>query len=85
MHTMGRRHPAGMVPVAKDGTMLEVKATSVDQFSVATFNLYNLQLPERRMNPGQNVWTAAEFKRKIAWITAQLHSVDADIVGLQEL
>jgi endonuclease/exonuclease/phosphatase family metal-dependent hydrolase len=58
---------------------------SLDQFSVATFNLFNLQLPDRRMNPGQKVWTAEEFRRKISWVTEQLHSVDADIVGLQEL
>ena len=58
---------------------------SVDKFSVATFNLYNLQLHGRRMNPGQKEWTAEEFRRKIAWVTQQLLSVDADIVGLQEL
>ena len=36
---------------------------SVDKFSVATFNLYNLQLPGRRLNPGQKEWTAEEFRR----------------------
>jgi len=58
---------------------------SLDRFSVATFNLYNLQLPGKRMNPGQKVWTQAEFGRKMAWIGAQLTALDADIVGLQEL
>ena len=53
-------------------------------FSVATFNLYNLQLPGQ-MNPGQKPWTEAEFARKVAWIARQLNALDADIVGLQEL
>ena len=58
---------------------------SLDRFSVATFNLYNLQLPGKRMNPGQQVWTQAEFDRKVGWIGAQLAALDADIIGLQEL
>jgi endonuclease/exonuclease/phosphatase family metal-dependent hydrolase len=58
---------------------------SLDRFSVATFNLYNLQLPGKRMNPGQKVWTQAEFDRKVGWIGAQLTALDADLVGLQEL
>ena len=58
---------------------------SLDRFSVATFNLYNLQLPGKRMNPGQKVWTQAEFDRKVGWIGAQLTALDADVVGLQEL
>jgi Endonuclease/Exonuclease/phosphatase family len=58
---------------------------SLDRFSVATFNLYNLQLPGKRMNRGQRVWTQAEFDRKVAWIGSQLTGLDADIVGLQEL
>ena len=58
---------------------------SRERFSVATFNLYNLQLPGKRMNPGQHRWTEDEFATKIAWIAQQLHAIDADIVGLQEL
>ena len=58
---------------------------SVDRFSVATMNLYNLQLPGRKMNPDQKPWTKAEFTRKVSWISQQIDSVDADIVGLQEL
>ena len=56
-----------------------------DRFSVATFNLYNLQLPGAPMNPGQQVWTAEEYARKLTWIGAQLKSLDADVIGLQEL
>jgi predicted extracellular nuclease len=58
---------------------------SLDRFSVATFNLFNLQLPRLALNPGQKPWTVAEFERKVSWISRQLESLDADIVGLQEL
>ena len=58
---------------------------SLQRFSIATFNLYNHQLPGERMNPGQKPWTEDEFAVKVAWIAQQLHAIDADIVGLQEL
>ncbi|MCC2033740.1 endonuclease/exonuclease/phosphatase family protein [Microbacterium allomyrinae] len=57
----------------------------LDRFSVATFNLYNLQLPGRRMNPGQVVWTDDEYRRKVRWIGAKLRALKPDVVGLQEL
>lgn len=58
---------------------------NLDRFSVATFNLYNLQLPGEGMNPGQKPWTRDEFDRKVSWIGRQLTSLDPDVVGLQEL
>jgi predicted extracellular nuclease len=58
---------------------------SLSRFSVATFNLYNHQLPGEHMNPGQKPWTEDEFAVKVAWVAQQLHAIDADIVGLQEL
>lgn len=58
---------------------------NLDRFRVATFNLYNLQLPGETMNPGQRVWTTDEYERKLAWIGVQLHSIEADVIGLQEL
>jgi endonuclease/exonuclease/phosphatase family metal-dependent hydrolase len=58
---------------------------SLERFSVATFNLFNLQLPGESMNPGQKPWTKEEFERKVSWIARQVRSLDADIVGLQEL
>lgn len=57
----------------------------MDRFSVATFNLYNFQLPNEPMNPGQKPWTREEFRRKVSWVARELQSLDADIVGLQEL
>jgi hypothetical protein len=58
---------------------------NLDHFSVATFNLYNLQLPGRSMNPGQVAWTPTEYRRKLDWTGRMLKELDADIVGLQEL
>lgn len=56
-----------------------------ERFSVATFNLFNLQLPGVAMNPGQRPWTDDEFARKLEWTAGQLTALDADVVGLQEL
>jgi predicted extracellular nuclease len=55
------------------------------QFSVATFNLYNFQLPGLPMNPFQKPWTKDEFNHKVSWVARMLETVDADVVGLQEL
>ena len=55
------------------------------QFSVATINLYNLQLPGDAMNPNQRPWTTTEFDAKVSWLATRLTTLDADVVGLQEL
>jgi predicted extracellular nuclease len=55
------------------------------RFSVATFNLFNLQLPGRGMHPNQRPWTEAEFDSKLDWTARVLRQLDADIVGFQEL
>jgi predicted extracellular nuclease len=57
----------------------------LQKFSVATFNLYNFQLPGLPMNPFQKPWTKAEYERKVSWVARMLDTIDADIVGLQEL
>ena len=56
-----------------------------ERFSVATFNLYNFQLPGLPMNPFQKPWTKDEFNHKVSWTARTLEDIDADIVGLQEL
>ena len=56
-----------------------------DRLSVATFNLYNFQLPGLAMNPNQKPWTKEEFGRKVSWVARMLDTIDADVVGLQEL
>lgn len=58
---------------------------NLEKFSVATFNLYNFQEPGKRMNRGQTPWTDDEFKLKVQWTVWQLITMNADIVGLQEL
>ncbi len=57
----------------------------LEQFSVASFNLYNLQLPGQRMNPRQQPWTEEEYARKLRWCADRLRDLQADIIGLQEL
>ena len=56
-----------------------------EKFSVATFNLYNFQLPGLHMNPFQKPWTKDEFNHKVSWVARMLDTIDADIIGLQEL
>ena len=58
---------------------------NLKRFSIATFNLYNLQLPGEDMNPRQKPWTVDEFNRKLDWTARMLSQLDADIVGFQEL
>ncbi len=60
------------------------RAMARESFSVATFNLFNLQEPGKPMHQGQT-WSDEEFDVKIKWIAWQLGILDADIVGLQEL
>ena len=54
------------------------------RFSVATFNLFNLQDPGKEMYRGEP-WTDEQFKNKAWWTAWQLETLDPDIVGLQEL
>ncbi|HHP7244866.1 MAG TPA: endonuclease/exonuclease/phosphatase family protein [Elainellaceae cyanobacterium] len=51
--------------------------------SFATFNLYNLQLPEIRWYT--NVYTKDEYAKKIDWSAKILTRLDADIIAFQEL
>jgi Endonuclease/Exonuclease/phosphatase family len=57
----------------------------LDRFSVATFNLYNLQLPEEPMYRGQRPWTEREYRRKVAFVADRLRDLRPDIVGFEEL
>lgn len=60
-------------------------AMDLDRFGVATFNLYNLQLPGEAMNPRQQPWSPEEYSRKVRWAGDRLRELQADVVGLQEL
>ena len=50
----------------------------------ATFNLYNLQIPNELMYHN-NKYTKAQYEKKIKWTAGLLKKIDADIIGFQEL
>ena len=54
------------------------------QLKIATFNLYNLQIPAKTMYHG-NTYTQEEYDAKIEWTADLLKKLDADIIGFQEL
>lgn len=53
-------------------------------FKVATFNLFNLVMPNQKYY-GKNMYTQAEFEAKKAWILSQFDKLDADVIGFQEV
>jgi endonuclease/exonuclease/phosphatase family metal-dependent hydrolase len=55
-----------------------------DTLKFATFNLYNLQLPQQPMYHGKK-YTAAQYKAKLVWTARMLKDLDADIIAFQEL
>jgi len=50
----------------------------------ATFNLYNLQLPDELMYHN-NKYSKVQYDKKINWTSNLLKQIDADIIGFQEL
>ncbi len=54
------------------------------RLKISTFNLYNLQLPNRSMYNGKK-WSVKEYEGKIKWTADMLKKIDADIIGFQEL
>ncbi|TXI61641.1 MULTISPECIES: endonuclease/exonuclease/phosphatase family protein [Mycolicibacterium] len=56
----------------------------LERFSVATFNLFNLQDAGKEMYHGA-AWTEDQFKNKAWWTAWQLETLNPDVVGLQEL
>ena len=57
---------------------------NLKEFSIATFNLYNLNEPNLPVYSGAG-WTPAEYDLKIAWTARQLKTLKSDIFGFQEL
>lgn len=53
--------------------------------SFATFNLYNLQLPDQPMYPKSKPYTQQQYEAKIAWIGSMIRRLDADVIAFQEL
>ena len=56
----------------------------VKSFSIASFNLYNLNEPGMKMYD-QDGWTDEEYEKKIVWISSQARKAAADVIGFQEL
>lgn len=54
------------------------------KLSFVTFNVKNLQIAGKPMYRG-NTYTADEAKNKIDWTASALKSLDADIIGFQEV
>jgi len=57
---------------------------NLQRFKVATFNVYNLVLPNV-IYYGDRQYSAQTFARKKLWIAGQLAAMNADIVGFQEI
>jgi hypothetical protein len=55
------------------------------RLTIATFNLYNLNLPGLPMYRDREGWSQDEYDRKIVWIARMLDGLDADVIGVQEL
>ena len=53
--------------------------------SIATFNLYNLNLPGLPVYTDKDGWSEAEFALKIDWTARQIRQLPADVFGFQEL
>lgn len=53
--------------------------------SLATFNLYNLNEPGRRLYGDRDGWSAQEQARKTEWTARQLRLLESDLTGFQEL
>lgn len=53
--------------------------------SVATFNLYNLNLPGGPMYRDVDGWSSEEYAAKVAWSARMLRELAPDVLGVQEL
>ncbi|MBU0621204.1 MAG: endonuclease/exonuclease/phosphatase family protein [Gammaproteobacteria bacterium] len=55
------------------------------KFSVATFNLLNLNEPGLPMYKDTKGWSQEQYDRKIAWTARQIDLLNADVMAFQEL
>jgi hypothetical protein len=55
------------------------------QFSVASFNLYNLNIPGERIYRDTDGWDEDLYEGKVIWSASMLNSLGADVWGFQEL
>jgi len=57
---------------------------AISKLSLASFNLYNLNLPGLRMYRDANGWSQEEYDKKIDWTARILREGQTDVWGLQE-
>ncbi|AWW29303.1 endonuclease/exonuclease/phosphatase family protein [Echinicola strongylocentroti] len=55
------------------------------EFSLVTFNLYNLNLAGHSMYRDYDGWSDEQYENKITWTSYMLHLLQPDIFGFQEL
>jgi len=55
------------------------------KFSVATFNLLNLNEPGLPIYKDTKGWSQEQYNRKIAWTARQIDLLNADVLAFQEL
>lgn len=55
------------------------------QLSFASFNLFNLNLPQKAMYSNKNGWSQSQYDKKIDWSSRVLKSNLSDVYGFQEL
>lgn len=55
------------------------------KFSVATFNLLNLNEPNLPIYKDADGWSQEQYDRKIAWTAHQINLLNADVMAFQEL
>ncbi len=54
-------------------------------FTIATFNLFNFIEPPQAFYAFDNIYSNIEWRKKCDWTTNQLNTVNADIIGFQEV
>ncbi len=54
------------------------------KIKVGTFNAYNLVLPNTTYYNWKR-YSSNEYRKKVAWMGAQLDKMDADVIGFQEI
>ncbi|MEQ6327183.1 endonuclease/exonuclease/phosphatase family protein [Pseudomonas chengduensis] len=57
----------------------------MERFSIATFNLFNLNEPGIPIYTDKDGWAQAEYDLKIEWTTRQINLLGASIFAFQEL
>lgn len=57
----------------------------VKDVTIATFNVLNLAAVDQKMYPSSRPLTQETFDKKVRWIGDKLASLDADIIGFQEV